>query len=164
MHQGLPRWVYKVVPPLETLVYEHRKLHHQKYYHRFDHEDDPYGKEVNLRLGWEHTLLAVAFFVPYLFVTTIYLSLVPVIVIIICAEVHAVLWNMIHVEMHQPKHPWWSRSGIYRFLGRHHYLHHQDTHTGFNIVFPFFDYVMGTFYSPSDEQKTELKRLGFLSE
>lgn len=162
MHQGLPKWIYRLVPPLGTLVFEHRKLHHEKYYHQFDHEPDPVGKDINLRLGFEHTIFGTIFFVPFLLVTAHYISLVPAIVFVVFVQLHAMLWNTIHVEMHQPRHPSWTKWRIFRLLGRQHYLHHHNTRTGFNIVFPFFDYLFDTAPTASSlEDEREIERLGF---
>lgn len=161
MHQGIAERVYAVAPPLHALLYAHRKLHHETFYQQFDHEDDPFGKEVNLRLGFWHTAMGVVCFLPYFIVTAWFISLVPTIVFCLCASAHNLTWNVIHAEMHQPKHPFWSQWRVYRFLARNHFVHHHHTRTNFNIVCPFFDYALGTLSFASDNELTELRRLGF---
>ena len=55
MHEGLPEWVYRLVPYLRAVLSEHR-LHHRLYYQqRFDYEPDPVGYELNLRIHWHHS-------------------------------------------------------------------------------------------------------------
>lgn len=164
MHEGLPEWVYRLVPYLRGVLDEHR-LHHRVYYQqRFDYEPDPVGYELNLRIHWFHSVAGAALFIPYFVVTTYFVSLVPTFVLCVLALLHNVTWNTIHVEMHHAKHPWWVRLWSYKFLARNHFLHHQDNHTGFNIVCPLFDYLLGTFHfkPATPEEAREIERLGFL--
>jgi hypothetical protein len=161
MHQGMPAWVYKSFPFLETLLVHHRKLHHQVYYHQFDFEPDEYGKDVNLRFGPEHTFVGVLLFAPLFVVIAFTVSAVPGLVFLLCAGFHTVVWNTIHVEMHQPKHPFWTKWELYKVLGRNHYLHHRNTRTGFNVVMPFFDVFLETAPVLTEADREEIEKLGF---
>jgi hypothetical protein len=164
MHEGLPEWIYKIFPELREVLDEHRRLHHQVYYKVFDYEPDPVGYELNLRIYWYQSVAGAVCFIPYFIITTYYISLVPTLVLCVLALLHNMTWNTIHVEMHHAQHPWWTKLWAYKFLARNHFLHHQDTHTGFNIVCPLFDYLFGTIHPKivTVEESKEIERLGFL--
>ncbi len=139
MHQGLPEGVYRLLPFLRPMLYEHRALHHGKYYKQFNYEPDPYGKEVNLHLGVKHTLMAGLLYVPYFVLTIIFVSLIPTIVACLIAALHNIGWNVVHPEMHNPQGRSFAKWRMFQFLARNHFLHHKHTRTNFNIVFPFMD-------------------------
>jgi hypothetical protein len=160
MHQGLPEWAYKVLPFFRN-VRDHHRAHHTIYYKQFDYEPDPIGRDLNLTFGPEHFLLIMLSYLPLLVLSAYLVSLVPVIVFMCIAFAHYFLWNTIHVAMHHGDHPYWSRSRVYKYLARNHYLHHQDTHARFNIVCPFADFVVGTWHGSSENEDRELERLGF---
>jgi len=62
---------------------------------------------------------------------------------------HHWLWNKIHLEMHKPELSIFSTRPIYKFLARHHWLHHRYRDKNFNVVFPFADYVLGQAFEPT---------------
>ena len=161
MHQGVPNAVYTYLPGLKQFLYEHRVLHHQKYYKQFDHEPDEHGRDINLVIGTTQIIVAIFLFVPYFILTTMYISIIPTIVLILAAVLHTVTWNTIHTEMHQPKYPFWSRWNIYKYLARHHYLHHQNTHNNFNVVVPGVDLVLGTLAYSTKKDEEEIERLRY---
>jgi len=57
---------------------------------------------------------------------------------------HHWAWNKLHLEMHKPEQRVFSTWSIYKFLARHHCLHHIYPGKNFNVVFPLADYVLGT--------------------
>ena len=57
---------------------------------------------------------------------------------------HHWAWNKLHLEMHKPEQRVFSTWSIYKFLARHHCLHHIYPSRNFNVVFPLADYVLGT--------------------
>ncbi|MEK7063649.1 MAG: hypothetical protein AAB955_03090 [Patescibacteria group bacterium] len=163
----LPAWVYRRVPYLERAVLEHNDLHHTKYYVQFDREDDPYGKNLNLKIHPPIVLVGIIGVAPiYAYVATLSSS-VPYIVFILVVTLHMFAWNLIHTEMHQPRHPWWSKTGTFKFLARYHYLHHHHirNHGGknFNVVVPFWDFVLGSSSTHVEGTELELDRLGYLA-
>jgi sterol desaturase/sphingolipid hydroxylase (fatty acid hydroxylase superfamily) len=48
------------------------------------------------------------------------------------------------MEMHKPEKRFFSHWSVYKFLARHHYLHHRYQNKNFNVVLPLADYVLGT--------------------
>ena len=51
---------------------------------------------------------------------------------------------------------------LYRFLARHHVMHHRQTGTNFNVVLPLADYIVGTVAKPKETDIAEMKRLGYV--
>lgn len=49
-----------------------------------------------------------------------------------------------HYLMHKPSIRWIEASAPFRFLEKHHRLHHAHMGTNFNVVFPLADAVLGT--------------------
>jgi hypothetical protein len=51
----------------------------------------------------------------------------------------------VHDAIHYPaKHPWLQRQAWFRFLDRHHYIHHVDTEANVNFLLPLTDWLFGT--------------------
>ena len=66
---------------------------------------------------------------------------------------HHWAWNKIHLEMHKPEQRVFSTWPVYKFLARHHCLHHRHLDRNFNVVFPLADYVLGTRAGPTSGSK-----------
>ena len=73
---------------------------------------------------------------------------------------HHWAWNKIHLEMHKPEQRAFSSWRLYKFLARHHCLHHRHMDRNFNVVFPFADYVLGTSVRANEVDQKYLARWG----
>jgi sterol desaturase/sphingolipid hydroxylase (fatty acid hydroxylase superfamily) len=61
------------------------------------------------------------------------------------AVAHGLLWSLAHREMHYPRNAWFARTRWFRFLRRHHQLHHQYPGSNFAALLPpALDWLMGT--------------------
>lgn len=162
----LPEWMYRIVPFFERAVHEHRDLHHGTYYQHFDREDDPYGRNLNLKIHPLTAFIGIVGFAPAYALIAVWASSVPYLMLIVVVVLHMCVWNLIHTEMHIPRHPWWTKLRVYKFLARYHYLHHDAIrrHEGknFNVVLPFWDFVLGSAVTHRAGTESELRRLGFL--
>jgi sterol desaturase/sphingolipid hydroxylase (fatty acid hydroxylase superfamily) len=49
-----------------------------------------------------------------------------------------------HYLMHKPSLPWIERRGFFKFIERHHKLHHVYMGKNFNVVLPLADLLLGT--------------------
>ncbi len=168
LHQknALPALLYRLFPAIEMERHEHSELHHEKYYKVFNHEPDPVGRDLAQRIGWKTTLVGLGFFLPWLALTALLISSVFPLVFIAVGLVYVLTWNTIHPEMHQPRHPWWSKLPPYRFLAQYHFVHH-DNHrkkifVNENLVLPFADFVFRRHRDPTPEQKVEMQKLGII--
>jgi len=65
--------------------------------------------------------------------------------IIVCNVVVADLFVRVHDAIHYPERNRWMQSlGWFRFLDRHHYIHHVDTEANVNFLLPLADWLLGT--------------------
>ncbi len=161
MHRGLHLFGERKL--LKQVHHSHAELHHGTFYKRFDHEDDPIGREESIVFtATEIALFQVTFLPGFLLIA--WFSPVAAVCFSAVAFFHNHLWNIIHREMHQPKHPSWVTWSAYRFLARHHFLHHRHQGTNFNIVLPLADYVLRTAASATPEDKEEMHRMGYLAQ
>src|SRR6266851_4558164 len=73
---------------------------------------------------------------------------------------HHWAWNKIHLEMHKPEQRVFSTWPVYKFLARHHCLHHRHLDRNFNVVFPLADYVLGTSARANEADLKYMKQWG----
>jgi hypothetical protein len=73
---------------------------------------------------------------------------------------HHWAWNKIHLEMHKPEQKVFSTWPIYKFLARHHWLHHRYQDKNFNVVFPLADYVLRTSARANTVEAECMQQLG----
>jgi hypothetical protein len=73
----------------------------------------------------------------------------------------------VHDVIHYPGQRWMERQGWFRFLDRHHYLHHIDNRTNINFLLPLCDWLFGTLkleLSPAEARRwpsfEQAKRIG----
>jgi hypothetical protein len=160
MHRrSLPAFVYRLLPYFEATYRNHAVLHHHVYYAAYDYEPDDHGRELNLRFhfsdNFSSNLLLAPLHALYLFVNplgSITLALV------ITAYMFA--WNALHVEMHIPSNRWYFRNSVFRFLNRHHYMHHVHPGRNFNVVLPLADYLIGTVARPTHVDRAAMTAYG----
>lgn len=55
-----------------------------------------------------------------------------------------VAFDIIHAHFHEPRGGWLERTGAFRFLNRHHRLHHERNWKNFNVTNPLADLCLGT--------------------
>jgi hypothetical protein len=53
-------------------------------------------------------------------------------------------FNSIHWRMHVPSDTWFQRSWVFKFLKRHHLLHHEHNFSNLNVVCPLGDFLFRT--------------------
>lgn len=142
----------------EKIFREHAILHHGTYYKEFDHEPDDYGRDLNLHLSLGSGIVRTMPF--WLLLALVSIPGSVAFVSVLC--IHHLTWNLIHEEMHKPKNSFFSNWPLYKFLARHHYLHHKYPGKNFNVVIPFADYVMGTHIRATAEDCAVMRKLGLL--
>lgn len=165
MHrQRLPGWVYKVLPDLRNQFKNHAVLHHGTYYKEFDHEPTPEGKTFNVRILWGDTLRLILTFLPVMVALWFTVSWVSALTFLAMIYLHNVVWGAVHIQMHVPSERcWFANTRYFRFISRHHFMHHQQTGKNYNVVLPFADFVLGRVARPRLADVRELLRLGHLS-
>jgi sterol desaturase/sphingolipid hydroxylase (fatty acid hydroxylase superfamily) len=59
--------------------------------------------------------------------------------------------------MHKPEKRFFAEWRIYKFMARHHFLHHRHPDKNFNVAFPIGDWIFGT-VARADENDEETMR------
>jgi hypothetical protein len=140
-------------------VYEaHSIVHHAYYSNIFVDEPVPEGEDKEIRLTVRKAWIKA---LPIALVLA-FASIPGAIIFLGVVTLHHWIWNKIHLEMHKPEQRGFSKWPIYKFLARHHYLHHRHQNRNFNVVFPFADYVCGTVAKPTAADTAEMIKLGML--
>jgi len=164
MHrQRLPAWVYRVLPDLRAQFKNHAVLHHGTYYREFDHEPDPEGKTFNVRILWGDSLRLVITFLPVMAALWFLVSWLSALTFLTMLVGHNLLWGVVHMQMHVPAaDSWVGRTAYFRFISRHHFMHHQQTGKNYNVVVPLADFVIGRVARRKVSDVREMLRLGYL--
>ncbi len=153
--------VYRIAPYLLEVFESHAVRHHSIWYREFDYEPDPLGRQENLKVLFID-VLAMLLLTSVIWVFLLWFNLLSGIIFISVFFIHRFLWNTIHTQMHIPEDVIFRNWKIYRFLARHHFLHHQDTRINFNVVAPLADSLLGTVGKPRLKDIREMLRLGYL--
>ncbi len=138
----------KISNSLHSEFHSHTHLHHGKYYKEFDYEEDEWGREHNLTIGWGQTMIILIFISPVL-IPLFYFYPLGGTILLSLIILHNRLWGIIHTEMHIPTNGLLFKNPLYRFWRNYHYVHHEHTNKNFNVIFPLFDYILGTYRSTS---------------
>ena len=164
MHRlRLPRWVYRIAPDLRVQFDHHAVLHHGKYYKQFDYEPCEEGKFLNLCIRWPDTLRMLVFFLPLLVIVGVFASAASMGMLVLMVIGQNMIWSRVHVQMHVPESDrWFRRTGYFRFIARHHFMHHRRAHRNYNVVLPLADFLMGAVARPCLGDVREMLRLGYL--
>lgn len=144
--------------PFGKMLEHHAVLHHGTYKYVFSDEPLPEGEDKGIRLSVQEGLVET---LPI----TLIIALVSgpgAFIFVSVVALHHYLWNQIHLEMHKPESRYFSSWSAYKFLVRHHFMHHKYPHKNFNVVFPFADFVLRTNAPVSYSDVAEMYRLGFL--
>jgi len=140
-------------------MFEHHAiLHHRHYSQVFNDEPVAAGEDRHLRLSVREGFLEGLPIAALL--ATISLEGAIIFEIVVC--LHHCIWNKIHLEMHKPEKRFFGDWRLYKFLARHHYLHHKHPDKNLNVVLPLADYVLGTTIRASRSDVRELYRLRLL--
>lgn len=135
----------------------HALDHHHHYSKEFCDEPVSPGTDKEIRLTVRKAPIKA---LPVAILMAL-VSLPGAIIFLSIVTLHHWLWNKIHLEMHKPQGKFFSTWPAYKFLARHHYLHHRYQDKNFNVVFPFADYVLGTNANATEADFVQMKRLGF---
>jgi hypothetical protein len=140
MHKK-PRYFFTRGLKARTRIFTSHAVEHHKQYRKNFHDDPvPHGEDRGIRLNLGEGLVES---LPVSLVLACF-STTGAIMFPMVVCLHHVIWNQIHMEMHKPEKRFFSRWAAYRFVARHHYLHHRYPDKNFNVAFPVGDFVFGT--------------------
>lgn len=135
----------------------HAIVHHMHYSEIFTDEPVPPGEDKEIRLNVHKAPIKS---LPFALIIAL-ISWQGALIFLATTVLHHWIWNKIHLEMHKPEQRGFSNWPIYKFLARHHYLHHQYPDKNFNVVFPLADYILGTNVKSTPVELKAMKQLGF---
>jgi hypothetical protein len=140
-------------------VYEAHAINHHGHYSKiFTDEPVPPGEDEEIRLTVHKAPIKT---LPLILLISL-VSIPGALIFLFTVVMHHWVWNKIHLEMHKPEHRGFSNWSAYKFLARHHYLHHVYPNKNYNVVFPFADYVLGTNVHASKSELLEMYDLELL--
>jgi sterol desaturase/sphingolipid hydroxylase (fatty acid hydroxylase superfamily) len=134
----------------------HANVHHKHYTKIFSDEPVARGADEEIRMNPFKGMLRA---IPIALLLSV-VSWQFAIIFVAVVGLHHAIWNMIHLEMHKPEQRYFSSWPVYKFLARHHCLHHLHQNKNFNVVFPFADYVLGTNVKPDERDLKALREFG----
>ena len=156
-------WVLRIMPELQVLFHHHAVLHHGTYYKEFDYEPSAEGKHFNLRILPADTRNILMAFLPVLLLIGMFVSTVSMVTVLAVVVGHNLAWGVVHTQMHVPDpNCWFADTAYFRFIARHHFLHHQRVSRNYNVVLPLADFVLATTAKPRLRDVREMLRLGYL--
>ena len=128
------------VASFKRMFHAHARVHHTHYSRIFSDEAVARGEDKEIRLTVRKAPIKA---IPVAALLAL-VSWQGAAIFVAVMTFHHWAWNKIHLEMHKPEQRVFSTWPVYRFLARHHCLHHRHLDRNFNVVFPLADYVLGT--------------------
>ena len=153
MHKAPRNFLLRRSTTRRKIFTSHAVKHHRQYQSHFHDEPVPPGEDRGIRLNLAEGLLqAIPVSAALWFVSIIAAAMFPLVVCL-----HHVIWNQIHLEMHKPEGRFFSQWAAYRYVARHHFLHHRHPTKNFNVAFPVGDWLFQTVAvaTPEDRQAME---------
>ena len=134
----------------------HALVHHQHYSKIFCDEPVAPGEDREIRLTVRKAPIKA---IPIAALIAL-VSWEGAAVFVAAMTFHHWAWNKLHLEMHKPEQRVFSTWPIYKFLARHHCLHHIYPGKNFNVVFPSADYVLGTSVRANNADRRYMQQWG----
>jgi len=148
----------------QRIFTSHAVEHHGQYRKVFHDDPLPPGEDRGIRLNLLEGLvecLPLSLTLGLLaFLTGFNTFLVGAVIWPGVVFLHHTIWNQIHLEMHQPKQRFFSDWQAYKFVARHHFLHHRYPDKNFNVAFPVGDFLCGTIAKPSADDWQAMRAEG----
>ena len=148
MHK-MPRYLpFRNLAGRKRIFTSHAVEHHRQYRQHFHDAPVPRGEDRGIRLNIVEGLLE-CLPVPLVLVGISYAAgvtfpLIGAVIFPLVVALHHLIWNQVHLEMHKPEKRFFAEWRIYKFMARHHFLHHRHPDKNFNVAFPIGDWIFGT--------------------
>ena len=156
MHKKPQNYLLKNLSARKRIFTSHAVEHHTQYRKHFHDHPLPDGEDRGIRLNvMEGLLESLPLTVPLFFYSVTGAIMFPVVVLI-----HHTIWNQIHLEMHKPEGRFFRDWAAYKFVARHHFLHHRYPDKNFNVAFPVGDFLCGTTARPSPDDWDAMRAEG----
>ncbi len=164
MHKKPRHFLFRNLTARQRIFTSHAVEHHTQYRKSFHDDPVPSGEDRGIRLNlWEGLVesLPLSLALWGLSALTGFTTfLVGAIVWPLVVALHHTIWNQIHLEMHKPEGRFFKNWSAYKFVARHHFLHHRYPDKNFNVAFPFGDFLCGTIAKASPEDWDAMRAEG----
>lgn len=145
---------------LNKVFHNHAVKHHGHYRTEFHDAPVPHGEDRGIRLNyWEGLIESLPVCLLLAVFSPTAALLFPLVVCL-----HHAIWNQVHMEMHKPEKRFFAGWPLYRYMARHHFLHHRHPDKNFNVAFPFGDYLCGTIAKPTDADLISMRAESWYAE
>ena len=156
MHKS-PRIAWLRRLPARTKIFtSHAVKHHRQYRENFHDDPVPAGEDRGIRLNLPEGLLQA--FPVCAGLACISFMAAAMFLFVVC--LHHLIWNQIHLEMHKPEGRFFSKWAAYRYVARHHFLHHRHPDKNFNVAFPVGDWLFDTVAIVTDADRRAMEAEG----
>lgn len=147
LHRYVMHKPFKILGFTFTYAFKaHAIVHHEQFRSDESYEAEP-GEE---RVGkipmawWNGVTLVLVGSIPFAIIS--YLTgpwniLIGISVAMLC---YYGAYEYIHYCFHLPKDRFWERTRIFKFLNKHHKIHHEQMGKNFNVVLPLADFLLGS--------------------
>jgi hypothetical protein len=158
VHQRLmhkkPRFLFFRRLAVRNKIFTHHAVDHHGQYRKIFHDaPSPHGGDRGIRLNvWEGLVESLPVSLLLICFSITAALMFPLVVCL-----HHVLWNQVHMEMHKPANRFFANWPIYKFVARHHFLHHRHPDKNFNVALPIGDFLFGTIAKPTDADRESMK-------
>jgi hypothetical protein len=164
MHKKPRNFLLKKLAARQRMFTSHAVEHHTQYRKSFHDEPLPPGEDRGIRLNvWEGLVESLPLslsFVLASFITGFSSFLIGAAIWPMVVLLHHTIWNQIHLEMHKPEGRFFRNWSAYKFVARHHFLHHRYPDKNFNVAFPLGDFLCGTIARPSPDDWEAMRAEG----
>ena len=141
---------YLLHVPVKYIQYPyqiHTLIHHQ-YFTESEYEFSELGElDVILFPVWFVFVLTLVISPLAGYGAVVYLGKNTALLLMMMINVNYLLYELVHFTSHLPESSWIHRIGFFRFMRRHHWLHHHKALMGrknFDVTFPLFDILFRT--------------------
>ncbi|MFM7242683.1 MAG: hypothetical protein ACKO40_00720 [Planctomycetaceae bacterium] len=162
MHK-MPRYLpFRNLKGRKRMFTSHAVEHHRQYRQHFHDEPVPRGEDRGIRLniveGLVECLPVPLVLVGISYATGMTFPLIGAAIFPMVVALHHLIWNQVHLEMHKPENRFFSQWAIYKFMARHHFLHHRHPDKNFNVAFPIGDWIFGTVAKADDNDEQTMQQ------
>jgi hypothetical protein len=156
MHKKPRNFLLRDLRARQRMFTSHAVEHHTQYRQHFHDTPVPPGEDRGIRLNVREGLLEA---VPISLLLGCF-SLTGAIMFPLVVCLHHTIWNHIHLEMHKPTGRFFAQWPAYKFVARHHFLHHRHPDKNFNVAFPLGDFLCGTIATPTADDLEAMRAEG----
>jgi hypothetical protein len=144
-------WLHRPWLPKECFT-QHTLIHHQlcKFDDTFHVVEEEQHEALHFQ-WWGGPLLIVIASVPWallslaLHAAGVNLPYAPFLITFTAGTaIYYAGYESLHYLMHKPMFPWLERTRAFRFIERHHRIHHVRMNRNLNVLLPIADWVLGT--------------------